>query len=495
MTAAPLVSVVIPVLRDSVELEGLLGNLDDTVASDAADAVEVIVVNGATADDSIAALRNRFPAVRWLDGARGRGPQMNAGAAVATGRWLLFLHADARLESGWLRAIAALDREDVAGGAFRLAIASGHWFARAIERGVALRTKCLRLPYGDQGIFVRHETFDALGGYAPWPLMEDVDLVLRLWNAGRLRFPVERVRVSARRWERDGWLSRTISNLWLLARYVAGASPERMALAYYGEEAALSAAGVDGARVAAATGGAVSVIIPALNEEEAIPAVLEEIPEIADRVVVADNGSTDATAERARAAGATVVSEPARGYGRACLAGLQALPPAEDGDIVVFLDADRSDYPEEMPSLVEPIRRGEADFVLGNRAGAGRPWSARFGTALCVWLINRLWGTRYRDLGPFRAIRRDALDRFGMADLTWGWTIEMQVKAAEAALRVREVPVRQRARIGQSKISGTVAGTLRAGTRMLHIIWSLRRTRQDRRRARDGSGAKWRREP
>ena len=133
--------------------------------------------------------------------------------------------------------------------------------------------------------------------------------------------------------------------------------------------------------------------------------------------------------------------------------------------------------------------------MLGNRAGAGRPWSARFGTALCVWLINRLWGTRYRDLGPFRAIRRDALDRFGMADLTWGWTIEMQVKAAEAALRVREVPVRQRARIGQSKISGTVAGTLRAGTRMLHIIWSLRRTRQDRRSARDGSGAKWRREP
>ena len=148
-----------------------------------------------------------------------------------------------------------------------------------------------------------------------------------------------------------------------------------------------------------------------------------------------------------------------------------------------------------MPLLVEPIRRGEADFVLGNRAGAGRPWSARFGTALCVWLINRLWGTRYRDLGPFRAIRRDALDDLGMEDLTWGWTIEMQVKAVEAALRVREVPVRQRTRIGQSKISGTVMGTLRAGARMLHIIWSLHRARRARRDRPEGGGAESRRAP
>ncbi|MXZ70247.1 MAG: glycosyltransferase [Acidobacteria bacterium] len=488
MSAAPLVSIVIPVLRDSVELEGLLGNLDDAATPDAGDSPEVIVVNSEPADPAIAALQRRFPAVRWMDGARGRGRQMNAGAAVAGGRWLLFLHADARLEPGCLRAVAGLDREDVVGGAFRLAIASPHWFARTIERGVALRTKWLRLPYGDQGIFVRREAFDALGGYAPLPLMEDVDLILRLWRVGRLRFPPERVRVSARRWKRDGWLPRTISNLWLLVRYVAGASPARLARAYYGEDRVRVATESAGSGGGAATSGAVSVIIPALNEEAAIPEVLDEIPEIADRVIVADNGSTDETAELARAAGATVVSEPVRGYGRACLAGLRALPPAGGDDIVVFLDADRSDYPEEMPLLVEPIRRGEADFVLGNRAGAGRPWSARFGTALCVWLINRLWGTRYRDLGPFRAIRRDALDDLGMKDLTWGWTIEMQVKAAEAALRVREVPVRQRTRIGQSKISGTVMGTLRAGARMLHIIWSLHRTRRARRGWPEGGG-------
>ena len=148
-----------------------------------------------------------------------------------------------------------------------------------------------------------------------------------------------------------------------------------------------------------------------------------------------------------------------------------------------------------MLSLVDPIRRGEADFVLGNRAGAGRPWSARLGTAVCVWLINRLWGTRYRDLGPFRAIRRDALDRLEMADLTWGWTIEMQVKAAEAALRTREEPVRQRDRIGQSKISGTVTGTVRAGARMLQIIWMLRRTRRFRRGGGERDGGMPRREP
>ena len=486
MSAAPLVSIVIPVFRDAVELEALLTDLNDTVAAvDAEDGAEVIVANSEPADASITALQKHFPAVRWMDSARGRGRQMNAGAAVATGRWLLFLHADARLEPGCIPAIAALDREGVAGGAFRLAIASGHWFARVIERGVAFRTDWLRLPYGDQGIFVRRETFDALGGYAPLPLMEDVDLVRRLWGVGRLRFPPERVRVSARRWEWDGWLYRTISNLWLLARYVVGAPPARLAQAYYGDNAVQTATEVAGPRGRAATSGTVSVIIPALNEEAAITEVLHEIPEIADRVIVVDNGSTDGTAERARAAGATVVSQPTRGYGRACLTGLRALPPAGDGDIVVFLDADRSDYPEEMPKLVDPILRGEVDFMLGDRDGTGRPWSARIGTALCVWLINRLWGTGYRDLGPFRAIRRDALDRLEMTDLTWGWTIEMQAKAAEAALRVREVPVRQRARIGQSKISGTVTGTLRAGTRMLHMIWTLRRTQHSRHGSRD----------
>ncbi len=491
MTEAPLVSIVIPVLRDLAELEALLTDLDDAARAraDSEPAVEVIVVSGEAPGGRIAALGKRFPRVRWTESAPGRGRQMNAGAAAAAGRWLLFLHADARLERGWQGVIAGLNREGTVGGAFRLAIASDHWFARVIETGVALRTRWLRLPYGDQGIFVRRETFYALGGYAPLPLMEDIELVRRLWSVGRLSFPAAAVRVSARRWERDGWMRRTMSNLWLLVCYTAGASPARLARAYYGDDVSRMVPGVPGAQGAVTTSGTVTVIIPALNEEAAIGAVLSEIPDIADHVIVVDNGSSDATADRARAAGATVVSQPARGYGRACLAGLRVLPPAADGDIIVFLDADRSDYPEEMPALVDPIRRGEADFVLGDRAGAGRPWSARVGTALCVWLINRLWGTSYADLGPFRAIRRDVLDSLKMADLTWGWTIEMQVKGAEAGLRIHEVPARQRDRIGQSKISGTVAGTVRAGTRMLRIIWSLHRTRQSRRGSREAGGA------
>jgi len=216
-----------------------------------------------------------------------------------------------------------------------------------------------------------------------------------------------------------------------------------------------------------------AIIIPALNEEEAIGHVLRALPLPASLATVVDNGSTDATAARAREAGARVVHEPRRGYGRACLAGLRANP---DADIVVFLDADYSDHPEEMDSIIGPIARGEADLVLGVRQTA-RPWHARLGTGLCVWLINRLWGSCYQDLGPFRAIRRRALDALHMTDETWGWTIEMQVKAVEAGLRCREIPVRYRDRIGRSKISGTLGGSLRAGARMLAVIGVLWRTR------------------
>lgn len=230
----------------------------------------------------------------------------------------------------------------------------------------------------------------------------------------------------------------------------------------------------------------ISVIIPALNEQEAIPAVLAQVPSLATSVVVVDNGSTDATAERARAAGAHVVQEPRRGYGRACLAGLRATGGA---DIIVFLDADLSDFPDEMVKLVEPVIHDEADLVMGTRAGVGRPGHAHFGTALCLGLINALWRTNYRDLGPFRVIRRAALDRLDMRDQTWGWTIEMQVKAAEAGLRVREVPIRQRERIGQSKISGTLRGTIRAGIRMLTTIAGLWWTRAGRAKADGLSGA------
>ena len=222
-----------------------------------------------------------------------------------------------------------------------------------------------------------------------------------------------------------------------------------------------------------------AIIIPALNEEQAIDRVLRRLPYGTRGVTVVDNGSTDNTAAVARAAGAQVVREPRRGYGRACLAGLRV---TTDSDIVAFLDADFSEDPAEIIKLVDPIERGEADLVLGARGGEGRPWHARLGTSLCVGLINCLWRVHYQDLGPFRAIRRSCLERLAMVDETWGWTIEMQVKAVEHQLRWREVPISGRPRIGQSKISGTVLGTMRAGTCMLYTIFQLW-TAQRRRRA------------
>ena len=228
----PLVSIVVPVLRDTLELAGLL----DALCKGRHDPrVELIVVNGDPADRSLDPLRRRAAGVRWIESEPGRGRQMNAGARASSGRWLLFLHADARLGRDWLAALAAADgRPEVAGGAFRLTLASTHWAARVIERGVAIRTRWLRLPYGDQAIFVRRERFDALGGYRPLGLMEDVDLIGRLRRRGRLWFPPVSVRVSARRWERDGWLRRTALNLALLVLYLAGVGPDRLARWYYG---------------------------------------------------------------------------------------------------------------------------------------------------------------------------------------------------------------------------------------------------------------------
>ena len=228
----PLVSLVVPVLRDTAELSGLL----DALPVDPLDPrIEVVVVNGDAGDRSLDPLRRRVTSVRWIDSDPGRGRQMNAGARAASGRWLLFVHADARLGAGWLAVLdEAEERPDVAGGAFRLALASAHWAARVVERGVAVRTRCLGLPYGDQAIFVRREAFEALGGYRPLALMEDVDFVRRLRRRGRLWFPPVSVRASARRWERDGWLRRTVLNLGLLALYGAGVSPDRLGRWYYG---------------------------------------------------------------------------------------------------------------------------------------------------------------------------------------------------------------------------------------------------------------------
>lgn len=217
----------------------------------------------------------------------------------------------------------------------------------------------------------------------------------------------------------------------------------------------------------------VAVIIPALNEAAAIGGVVAAIPAWVDDIVVVDNGSTDATAAMARDKGARVVREPRRGYGAACLAGLAALT---DPEIIVFMDGDASDVPSEMALLVDPIIQGQADLVIGSRVlGAREPGAltpqARFGNWLACRLMYLFWGKKYTDLGPFRAIRRRALAALDMQDRNYGWTVEMQVKAVRYGLRVMEVPVSYRRRIGASKISGTLRGAVGAGTKILSIIF------------------------
>jgi glycosyltransferase involved in cell wall biosynthesis len=220
----------------------------------------------------------------------------------------------------------------------------------------------------------------------------------------------------------------------------------------------------------------ISVIIPALNEEEPIAEVVRECVRtgLPGEVIVVDNGSSDRTPERAKAAGAKVVSEPTPGYGRACAAGVRAL--SADCDLVVFLDGDGSDCPELMPRLVDPIRRGEQDFVIGSRTRGQRERGSMnfqqvFAGRVAGWLLRLLYGVRYTDMCPFRAIRRDALDRLEMKELTYGWNLEMQMRAARAPLRVLEVPVNHRCRTGgESKVSGTLRGTFVAGTRIIATL-------------------------
>jgi len=219
----------------------------------------------------------------------------------------------------------------------------------------------------------------------------------------------------------------------------------------------------------------VDIVIPALDEEDALPRVLADIPrDRVRRIVVADNGSRDRTAAVARAGGAEVVSEPEKGYGAACLRAL-ALLASDPPEVVVFLDGDYSDHPDELPSLLAPIAAGSADLVVGSRAlgrrerGALTPQQVAGNRVACV-ALRWLHGARYTDLGPFRAIRWDTLAQLGMRDRNWGWTVEMQIRAARLGVPHAEVPVSYRRRIGRSKVSGTLVGTLGASAKILWLL-------------------------
>ncbi|WP_339789784.1 glycosyltransferase family 2 protein [uncultured Imperialibacter sp.] len=222
----------------------------------------------------------------------------------------------------------------------------------------------------------------------------------------------------------------------------------------------------------------IKVIIPAFNEQNAVGMVIDEIPKaLVSEIIVVDNGSTDDTFGQAQSRGATALREEKRGYGNACLCGMQRIASqvSDRPDIVVFLDGDHSDYPEEMYQLVQPIIDGKADLVIGSRAlgkkekGSMTPQQI-FGNWLATTLLRWFYGVQFTDLGPFRAVKYESLLRINMQDKTYGWTVEMQLKAAKLGMPTTEVPVNYRQRIGVSKVSGTVKGTFGAGYK---ILWTI----------------------
>ena len=221
----------------------------------------------------------------------------------------------------------------------------------------------------------------------------------------------------------------------------------------------------------------VDVIIPAFNEEKSIAKVIGDIPALVRHVVVANNNSTDRTAEVATAAGAEVVFEPQKGYGKACLTAMDWIQQQEvHPDILVFLDGDYSDYPQELELLIAPILEGKAELVIGSRSLGEREAGSMtfpqvFGNELATMLMRWMYGAKFSDLGPFRAIHWEKLLELGMVDQNFGWTIEMQIKAHQAGLRYQEVPVQYRKRIGVSKVSGTVKGVIGAGYKIIFTIF------------------------
>lgn len=222
----------------------------------------------------------------------------------------------------------------------------------------------------------------------------------------------------------------------------------------------------------------IDVIIPAYNEEQSIGLVLDEIPtDWVRNVVVANNNSTDRTGQVAKDHGAQVVFQPLPGYGNACLKAMEFIAQQQvKPDIIVFLDGDHSDFPEQLPQVVKPILNGEADMVIGSRAlghaesGSLTPQQI-FGNWLATFLLRLFYGVKFTDLGPFRAIRYESLLQLNMVDRNYGWTVEMQIKAAKQKLRSVEVPVDYRVRIGESKVSGTIKGTIGAGYKIILTLF------------------------
>lgn len=217
----------------------------------------------------------------------------------------------------------------------------------------------------------------------------------------------------------------------------------------------------------------ISSIIPALNEEESLPNVIRDLPSFIDEIIVCDNGSTDNTSQVAKTAGATVVTESEKGYGAACLKAIEIIDP--ETDIILFIDGDYSDYPGEAEQIIGPIARDGYDMVIGSRmltrsTHNAIPPVAAFGNWLTSRLIRFFWKQSFTDIGPFRAIKYDAYRSLDMKDHNFGWTLEMQVKAVKRGLKCLEVPVSYRKRIGKSKVSGTISGSVRAGIKFLWII-------------------------
>lgn len=221
----------------------------------------------------------------------------------------------------------------------------------------------------------------------------------------------------------------------------------------------------------------IAVIIPAYNEEQSIGKVIDDIPkDLVNEIVVVNNNSTDATAGVAAAQGATVLFEEYQGYGAACLKGIAYLKE-KDYDVIVFIDGDYSDYPNEISDLIKPIINDDVDFVIGSRTlgkweNGALPIQSRVGSIIAGLLINLFWGVKYTDLGPFRAIKKDKLLALNMTDIWYGWTVEMQIKAAKKSYSIAEIPVSYRKRIGKSKVTGTIKGSVMAGTIILKTIFT-----------------------